>query len=85
MKRVLIAMICLASVLAISVNAEDAPKKPTKLTEEQKAVRKAIVAKYDTNGDKKLDKEERAKISSEDKAKLEKAGLNKKHGKAPKK
>lgn len=78
MKRVLIAVICLASALAISSNAQDAQKKGRKLTDEQKALMKTMVAKYDTNGDKKLDKEERAKMSAEDKKKMEEAGLGKK-------
>ena len=34
-----------------------------------------MMAKYDTNKDGKLDKEERAKISTEDKEKMDKAGL----------
>ena len=41
------------------------PPRP-KLTEEQKKQRDAIVQKYDTNKDGKLDKEERAKVSDED-------------------
>jgi hypothetical protein len=45
------------------------------LTAEQKQLRKDILAKYDANKDGKLDREERAKISSEDKEKLKKAGL----------
>ena len=49
-------------------------KKPV-LTEEQKK----IVEKYDTNKDGKLDKEERAKMSAEDKAKMPKPGEG--HGK----
>jgi len=85
MKRVLIAVICLASALAISTKAEDAPKKAHKLTDDQKAVQKAMIEKYDTNGDKRLDKAERAKISAEDKEKMEKAGLGKKREKAAKK
>lgn len=44
-------------------------KKPV-LTEEQKK----IVEKYDTNKDGKLDKEERAKMSAEDKDKMPKPG-----------
>ena len=40
------------------------------------------MAKYDANKDGKIDKEERAKITDEDKAKLKKAGLTpKKAGK----
>ena len=59
-------------------------KKPAKpaLTEEQKKARKDLMAKYDANKDGKLDKEERAKITDEDKTKLKKAGLTpKKAGK----
>ncbi|MEO6182207.1 MAG: hypothetical protein ABIP71_03720 [Verrucomicrobiota bacterium] len=48
-------------------------KRPA-LTEEQKK----IVEKYDTNKDGKLDKEERAKISAEDKDKMPKRGAGKK-------
>lgn len=60
--------IALALITAMTVvAAEKAEKKhgPV-LTDEQKA----IVAKYDTNKDGKLDKEERAKMTDEDKAKL---------------
>jgi len=46
-----------------------------KLTEEQKQLRKDILAKYDTNKDGKLDRDERAKISLEDKEKMKKAGM----------
>ncbi len=87
MKKVLIAVICAACAVAFSTQAQDAQKaqggskKGHKMTEEQKTLWKSMVAKYDTNGDKKLDKEERAKISAEDKEKLEKAGLGKKQGK----
>ena len=49
--------------------------KKAKLSEEQKTLRTELLEKYDTNKDGKLDKEERAKVSSEDKEKLEKAGL----------
>jgi hypothetical protein len=53
-----------------------APKhEPKVLTPEQKTLLKEITAKYDTNKDGKLSAEERAKISPEDKAKMEKAGL----------
>jgi len=45
------------------------------LTEEQKALRKELLGKYDTNKDGKLDKEERKNVSDADKAKLKKAGL----------
>lgn len=60
--------IALALMTALTVTAaENAEKKHgPKLTDEQKA----IIAKYDTNKDGKLDKEERAKITPEDAAKL---------------
>ena len=59
----------------LMVNAQDAkPKK--ELTEDQKALLKEMVAKYDTNKDGHLDKEEKAKMSKEDKDKMEKAGLS---------
>jgi len=44
---------------------EGRPPRP-KLSEEQKKHRDAVVTKYDVNKDGKLDKEERAKISDED-------------------
>jgi hypothetical protein len=56
-------VLALASVL--TVVAAEKKERPV-LTDEQKA----IIAKYDTNKDGKLDKEERAKITPEDAAKL---------------
>jgi hypothetical protein len=41
-----------------------------KLTDEQKAERKALIEKYDKNKDGKLDKEERQAMSAEDKEKM---------------
>lgn len=81
MKKLLVAS-CLTCVLALAAHAAEAEAnkdgatkaKPAQ-TAEQKALRKEITAKYDTNKDGKLDKEERAKISAEDKEKMEKAGL----------
>ena len=79
MKKLLVAC-CLTGVLAFAAQADDTKKdseakaKPTP-SAEQKALRKEMTAKYDTNKDGKLDKEERAKISAEDKEKMEKAGL----------
>ncbi len=73
---------------ALLVNAQDATSnatstktKKTKLTAEQQALQKDMLAKYDTNKDGKLDKNEKAAISKEDKDKMTKAGLLK----APKK
>jgi hypothetical protein len=44
------------------------------LTEEQKAQRTALVAKYDVNKDGKLDKEERLKVSDDDRKTLRSFG-----------
>lgn len=82
MKKLLIAL-CITTAIAIAAHAE-APKKEggakkrPQLTEEQKKVRKEITTKYDSNKNGRLDKEERSKMSTEDKEKLEKAGLGKK-------
>ena len=83
-----IAMMVLA--LSLSVNAQEGPKGPPhqqlaaeqpagrpprpQLTEEQKKQRAELVAKYDVNKDGKLDKEERAKVSEEDRKKLRSFG-----------
>ncbi len=90
MKKALLTAIALTIALAFSATAapevktdKDAAKK--KPTAEQKALRTEITTKYDINKDGKLDKEERAKISAEDKERMEKAGLNKKHDKKGKK
>lgn len=72
MKKLLMAL-CLTCALAMTASASGKGKH--QLTPEQKAVMKDILAKYDTNKDGKLDKAERAKISAEDKAKMQKVGL----------
>ena len=74
MKKMLVAIAGLACAFALAVSSAQAQEKH-KLTDEQKAVMKEMLAKYDANKDGKLDKEERAKISADDKAKMEKAGL----------
>jgi hypothetical protein len=76
MKKLMVALCC-ACVLALAAQAQDATsgKKKHVQTAEQKALMKDMLAKYDTNKDGKLDKAERAKISAEDKAKMQKAGL----------
>lgn len=81
MKKTLF-VLSLSCVLAVAANAAEKKaegkvegKKPA-LTEEQKTLKKEMTDKYDTNKDGKLDKEERAKISADDKAKMEKAGLS---------
>lgn len=61
----LIALLTVAAC-AVAFTATAAGKK---VTEEQKA----LIEKYDTNKDGKLDKNERAAVSGDDKAKLEAA------------
>lgn len=75
MKKALIIAVGLFCAVAVTVNAAE-PGKKKQMTPEQKQLMQEIVKKYDANGDKKLDKEERAKISAEDKEKMEKAGLS---------
>ena len=48
--------------------AQDAPKPPK--SQERKGPPKELLEKYDTNKDGKLDKEEKSKISEEDKKKF---------------
>lgn len=68
MNKLLVALMTAACALAITAKAADATDKP-KLTDEQKAQRKALIEKYDANKDGKIDKNERAKMSKEDKDK----------------
>lgn len=75
MKKLLLLAIVALTATAITVNAQDASTKKKGRTPEQKVLWKEMLQKYDTNGDKKLDKEEIAKISKEDKDKLDKAGI----------
>ena len=83
MKKLLIALMTAACALAITAKAADATDKP-KLTKEQKADRKALIEKYDTNKDGKIDKEERAKMTKEDKEKWQTfGGAKKKSDKQP--
>lgn len=71
-------MIGLGCALALALNAADADKKPHKRTPEQKALMKEMLSKYDSDKTGKLSKEEQAKIASEDREKMEKAGLGQK-------
>lgn len=63
-KYISVALLTAASVFAAAEKGEKRDRPA--LTDEQKA----IIAKYDTNKDGKLDKEERAKMTDADKAKL---------------
>lgn len=71
MKKLFTLALGLLCAAALTVNAADEKKRP-ELTDEQKKVYKELLEKYDTNKDGKLDKEERAKMSDEDKDKLAK-------------
>jgi hypothetical protein len=74
----------LVLLTAVSVYAQEGPKGPPpggarpplrpRLTEEQQKQRDALVAKYDTNKDGKLDREEREKVSPEDRKTLRSFG-----------
>jgi hypothetical protein len=83
MKKLLVALLGLACAFTLTVNAGEGKKH--ELTDDQKVVMKEMLAKYDANKDGKLDKEERSKMSAEDKAKMEKAGLTHKKKEEPKK
>lgn len=81
MKKLLVALMGMICAAALVVNAQDTAKPAKKLTPEQEALNKEMLAKYDANHDGKIDKSERAKMTKEDKEKMIKAGLMK----APKK
>lgn len=65
--------------------ADKAGKKPkAELTDAQKKLRADLLAKYDANKNGKLDPEEFAKVSDEDKKKLREAHLGPPGGKGKK-
>ena len=81
MKKLLLAIsLTCALVLATSAAEGDAKKKPS-AEAEQKANRKALIEKYDTNKNGRLDKEERSKMTPEDQEKWNNSPAEKK--KAP--
>lgn len=86
MKKILVTIAGVLCATAIAVHADDTTPAPKhhKMTDEQKQVMKDMLEKYDTNKDGKLDKDERAKISAEDKEKMKKAGLSGGHKAAKK-
>jgi len=76
----LMTILCFTCALAIAAQADDGTSTKKKQhgkppTADQKALQKEMLEKYDTNKDGKLDKAEKSKISADDKAKMEKAGL----------
>ena len=84
MKKLLLAVAVILCVTAITVQAKDSGGKKAKkaLTAEQKQVQTDMLAKYDAHKDGKLDKEEKAAMSQEDKDAWAKAfpGKKKKKG-----
>jgi hypothetical protein len=72
MKKILLIVAGLIAASTLTVSAQEATKKKQR-TPEQKACWKEMVTKYDTNSDKKLDKDELAKVSADDKKKMEDA------------
>ena len=85
--RKLLALVVTLGALTVGYAAEQpaadkGEKKPkAELTDAQKKLRADLLAKYDTNKDGKLDREEFAKVSEEDKAKLKEAHLGPPGGK----
>ena len=86
-ERKIMKYILLALLTTFVVNAQEGPKtggpdpvpphlrpQRPKLTEEQKKQRDSIVSKYDANKDGKLDKEERIKVTDEDRKTLRRFG-----------
>jgi hypothetical protein len=73
--------VCLAASLSLAMAQDNtAPKKKhssaTSVTPaEQKKAREEILAKYDTNKDGKLDKQEQKKVTKADRETLRKSGL----------
>lgn len=78
MKKLIVAIAGALCATALAVHAADdstTKKSHHKMTEEQKTLYKEMLEKYDTNKDGKLDKEEKSKISADDKQKMKDAGL----------
>lgn len=88
--RKLLALFAIVGALTVVnvASAQQAPapahdkKAKAALTDEQKKLRHDLLAKYDANKNGKLDPDELAKVSDEDKAKLKEAHLG---GPGPKK
>jgi len=72
MLRVLAVTLGLCAAVVFSARGADGDAKPAK-GDDQKAARKELIEKYDKNKDGKLDKDERAAMSAEDKEKWAKA------------
>lgn len=68
----------LALLCAVAINAYAGEGKKSQLTDEQKAQEKTLLDKYDKNKDGKIDKEEKAAFSPEDKEAWDKLHPHKK-------
>lgn len=81
MNKILMAIVALGFAASVSVQAAGgkATKQATTtkqpVTPETKALKREMTKKYDLNADRKLDADEQAKISDDDKKKLEEAGI----------
>ena len=73
MKKTL-TILCVTCALAVAAQAEDSSKKKHEPNPEMKA----LLEKYDTNKNGKLDKAEKSKMTTEDKEKLQQASHTKK-------
>lgn len=81
--RKLLAFLAIVGALSVVnvASAQQAPapahdkKAKAALTDEQKKLRHDLLAKYDANKNGKLDPDELAKVSEEDKAKMKEAHL----------
>jgi Ca2+-binding EF-hand superfamily protein len=68
-KTLLAAIIAMVGWSLVAADQTAADQQKQKLTREQRQERKALIEKYDANKDGKLDKDELAKMSQEDKDK----------------
>ena len=67
MKKALVVASIVLLGLAVTTRAdEETAKKKSTPSAEQKALRKQLVEKYDTNKNNRLDKEEKSKMTPED-------------------
>ena len=73
MNKVLVIAVGLLIAGAVTVSAAGGSKK--EMTPDQQKLKTEMTTKYDANKDGKIDEQEAAKISSEDKAKMKEAGV----------
>jgi len=69
MKKLLVILLGVTCAMVLSAKAAEGDKSDKS---DAKAERKALLEKYDTNKDGKLDKDEQGKMSADDKAKWDK-------------